>query len=626
MTKQQLILLIVLFFSAIHLNAQYDIVYPTSEAIRNQNCQKCFSAFQQKPKEVGFSIKREGSNLYFVINDKKWFQLLFSNNTDGIAVDIVDKERYDCDMVFSGGGQIRGEVLKPVYAPRLKSTLKPYEGNRFRTFVGKLPAEFMGKELEYNILFLGNKNLCNYYTIFNLPSYSFDLLDMGMYLDSIQYNDKKVAAIEEGFKIKYKTLKFEIPFQKNKSEYLPEDIKPLYDSLNLTDFNIKTIDIKAYSSIEGSLERNLELQKQRANSIANAMQSYQTPVIKTQISSSENWVEFLNDIEGTKYNDLKALNKLALKSKLVGAFSQELEPILKNHRKAIVTLALEKKDKYKKMKLGELVNTFNSELKLGNLDEASIIQNSLFNRLKYLENSPDLLQKMEIPEQLTYARYLNNRSMFKYELDDRQLLIVNNELERLLKLDPKNKRVKYNLAVLKFKIWRYNVQPVDDNKFKTEILGLKKYGIAQSLINRMLVNYHIIKSERYMRKRDYVSKDKSVAYINNNYKGVPLRDIDYFNLAQFLAYYANVDKAAVLLTNKVRSIAINEDLLFYYLNLTLINKELTQTDDYRAIMLNAINLNKAKYCNLFDSPEKDGVTFQLLEDEYLRDTYCENCK
>jgi len=489
-----------------------------------------------------------------------------------------------------------------------------------------LPAELLGKELEYNILFLGNKNLCNYYIIYNLKSYSFDLLDMGMYLDSISYGTKKVAEVAEGFKIKYKTLKFKIPFQKNKSEYVSEDIKPLYDSLNLTDFNIKTINIKAYSSIEGSLERNVELQKQRANSIAKALQSYQTPVIKTEISSSENWVEFLNDIEETQYSNLKTLSKAELKSKLVGSFSKEMEPILKNHRKAVVTLALEKKDKYKKMKPSELVNAFNVALKAGNLDEASILQNSLFNKLKYLENSPDLLQKMQIPQQLKYAKYLNNRSMFKYELNDRQLLIVNNELERLLKLDPKNARVKYNLAVLKFKIWRYNAQPVDENKFKNQILELKKYGISQTLIDRMLVNYHIIKSEQYMRKRDYANKDKSVAYINDNYKKVPLRDVDYFNLAQFLTYYANTDKAAALLTDKVRNIDVNEDLLFYYLNLTVIDKDLTQTDDYRAIMLNAVNLNKVKYCNLFDAPEKEGVTFQLLEDDYLRNTYCENCK
>ena len=109
------------------------------------------------------------------------------------------------------------------------------------------------------------------------------------------------------------------------------------------------------------------------------------------------------------------------------------------------------------------------------------------------------------------------------------------------------------------------------------------------------------------------------------YEKVPLTDFDYFSLAQFLSYYANVEAAADLLSDKARQIEVDEDLLFYYLNLTLINKELTKTDEYRTIMLNAVNLNKERYCQLFAAAENDGVTFQLLKDDYLRANYCENC-
>ena len=41
--------------------------------------------------------------------------------------------------------------------------------------------------------------------------------------------------------------------------------------------------------------------------------------------------------------------------------------------------------------------------------------------------------------------------------------------------------------------------------------------------------------------------------------------------------------AVKLLEAKAKRIDINEDLLFYYLNLTLINKELTKESDYRTI-------------------------------------------
>lgn len=621
-----ILLLILVVTTSQAQNDNYRIIFPSTELERDKACNECFSAFRQKPKEVKFSIKNESGNLYFQTNDKEWFNQLFRKPTDGLALDVVAKDIYSCDITTIENKQIIGTLLKPVYGQRLKSGLKPNGKNMFRVAVGKVPAELKGKELEYNILFLGNKTLCRYQVIYNLKAYKWDLLDMGMYLDSVSFkNQKLISEDEENVKIRYKTMKFKIPFEKNKSIYSSEDIKPVYDSLNLTDFNIKTINIKAYSSVEGSLERNIELQEERANSIANAIQSYQKPTITTTISSSENWVEFLNDIDGTQFENLKSLNKNEIKAKLVGDFSSKMEPYLKSHRKAVITLELEKKDKYKAMTSNQLVDLFNKSIGEENIEEATAIQNSIFQKLKNSQVSPDILKQLKVPMQLKFINILIKNSAIKYQLNERQIVIVRDELERLKALAPKNPKIRYNLAAIKFKIWRYKIEDVNPSKFKDEIYGLENYKIAKTLINRMMINYHIIQSENFNRKRDYKNKDISVKHIKSIYEKIPLSDFDYFSLAQFLSYYANVDAAAELLSDKARQIEVDEDLLFYYLNLTLINKELTKTDAYRAIMLNAVNLNKERYCELFNTPAKDGVTFQLLKDDYLRANYCENC-
>ena len=87
-----------------------------------------------------------------------------------------------------------------------------------------------------------------------------------------------------------------------------------------------------------------------------------------------------------------------------------------------------------------------------------------------------------------------------------------------------------------------------------------------------------------------------------------------------------MEQATALIENRVNRIDVDEDLLFYYLNLTIIDEALTQTSDYRSIMLNAFNRNKTRYCRLFNASNDGGVTFQLPEDDYLRDSYCENCE
>ena len=267
---------------------------------------------------------------------------------------------------------------------------------------------------------------------------------------------------------------------------------------------------------------------------------------------------------------------------------------------------------------------FNESVLSDKLDKALIIQNSILDRVKE-KKTLDVLATMEIPKQEKYILFLTKNSMIKYLIDMRQTLIVANELEQLEKFDAKNKRIKYNLAVLNFVIWRNNAKPVNEKTFISEILNLKKYGISQKLIDRMLVNFHIVKAEKEMRKANYKSKDLSVKFILNNYKKFKLSDYDYLSLAQFLTYYANMEKAVTLLDKKARSITVDENLLFYYLNLTIINPKFTETTEYRTIMLNAINMNKKRFCDLFTPSLEGGVTFQLLENSYLKSTYCENC-
>lgn len=608
----------------VNLQAQnyYDIIF-SQNRVQHQRCAYFNSYFKQKPKEVGFSIKRENNKLYFQVSDKNWAINLFKKSGDGIAIDVVSKNRYDCDKDVEIR-QIRGTLLKPVYAKQLVRAFKQMKGNIFNVFVGTIPENLRNSELEFNILFLNNRTLCRYQTIFNIESYPWGLLDMGVYLDSLTYATKGISNSKDKFRTRYKKLKFVIPFQKNKAEYLPEDIKPLYDSLRLTDFNIKKINIKAYSSIEGSAERNLELQEQRANSIVKSMQSFQKPDMETEISSSENWVEFLNDIKKSNYKNFRELSKKEIKQKVVGIVSTELEMYLKNHRKAVITLDLEKKDKYKEMTTEVLISTFNKYILEENIDEAVVVQNSLFEKLKD-ENSPDKLRKLNVPKQIKFLPILNKNSVFKYVLNRAYAKIAFDELKNLEKLDAKNGKIKYNITVLKFVIWRNNWENIKTADFKKEILNLKKYKIAQPLIDRMLVNFHIVKAEKNMRAKQYDAKDASLEFIIDTYENFKLSNYDYLSLAQFLTYYADIDEATYLLDDVVRTITIDEDLLYYYLNLTITNDYAVQAQDYRTIMLNAINMNKERFCKLFNSSLGGGVTFQLLENEYLRKTYCESC-
>lgn len=602
----------------------YDIVFPGKD--EDEKCKTCFQTFNQKPEDVEFSIVREKSNLYFQVNDLDWFNRLFKNAGDGLAVDIVVKDKYDCEIESVPIKEIRGFLLKPLYSGALKKKLEKTSDNIYQVNLGTIPKNLLNEEIEYNILFLSNKNLCRYYVIYDLKSYDWDLLDMGMYLDVLSFNPKRIqSSDDQSYFVRDQTLKFIVPFKRNQTTYSKADIKPIYESLRLTDFNIKSIKIKAYASIEGIVTRNKVLQEKRANSIVKALQEFQGPTIKTDVSSSENWVEFFNDIEGTKYEYLKPLTQDEIREEIAGSLSREMEPILKNHRKAVVELELKMKDKYSTLALDELLVKFNKEITKKNIEVAKDVQNSIFERIKRHPKGLSFLDKMEIPNQKEFADILNKNAAFKYMIDYTYALITYNELQELEKQAPNSAAIKYNLTSVRIKLLYWDAANVQKTDLNTQIIALKKYGIPDADISRMLVNFHIILSEYFLLQGDHSSKDNSVAYVNSNYKKFESSNNDYLNLAQYFNKYGNPNMAVDLLDSKSKTIDIDEDLLFYYLNLTLINKELTKEKSYRTIMLNAINVNKERYCKLFSSVNKGGVTFQLLENAFLRKTYCENC-
>ena len=618
-------LVLLLFLNLSFSQSTYDIILAGND--KEQQCQSCYKAFNRKPEDVTFLIKRDGRNLFFEINDKWWFDSLFQNSGDGIAIDIVLKDRYNCGIPNIPDDQIRGFLTKPIYADALKRGLRIKDNNKYQVHIGKIPDKLINYDFECNILFLGNKNLCRYYVIYDLETYEWDLLNMGMFMDGLTFNAKQIqSADEESYIVKYKKLKFTITFEKNKSNYTQADIRPIYNTLRLTDFNVKDIDIKAYSSIEGESDRNIDLQDLRAKSIIAALQAFQKPTIKTIVSTSENWVELFNDIRGTQYSYLLPLTKSEIKEKIAGKISRDMEPIFKNHRKAVIELELEKKDRYRGESIETLLNKFDEAVINKNIEEVNEVQNSIFEKIYRNESPMNIVPNMSIPYEPQYAKILIKNAAFKYMFDAKYTLVAYNELLELDKLFPGNGELKYNILALKIKLWQFKAIDIDESRLKRDINNLKDYGIESALITRMLVNFNINRATDLLERGDFDGKDESIAYINNNYKKFSLSNYDYLSLAQFFIYYNQDNNMAVtLLEDRLKNIDVDEDLIFYYLNLTLIDKGLVKDSSYRTIMLNAININRERFCELFRSHENGGVTFQLLENEFLRDTYCENC-
>ncbi|MBX9851596.1 MAG: hypothetical protein K2X86_07530, partial [Cytophagaceae bacterium] len=376
------------------------------EAETDKYCGQCATVMETMPAEVGMGfVVDDKKDVYFVFTDVDYFNKLFTTPFDGIAVDIVSKDQYACgsDNKYSGSWLYKGYLTKPVFQPELKAKKEVDKDGWVRVKLFQLPAYYHKKEIELNLIILKNKYFCWYNTFYNLESGKWGLLDTGMYMDTLTEE-----TLKEKSNLLGKRLKFEIPFAKDKYEYAAKDIKPLYDSLKLTNFDILSISIRAFSSVEGTTERNLELQKKRAESIVKALQSLQSvqfDSVKKEIIAMENWPEFYEDIIEGRYSYMNDLTKEEIKQKLNTdkALSSSLEPILKKHRKAIIILELEPKSLFKDKDPAKLKAAFDQSIANKNISEALILQREIFKRILYNEVPENYLAQLEVPAQVEFG-------------------------------------------------------------------------------------------------------------------------------------------------------------------------------------------------------------------------------
>lgn len=594
------------------------------EQAKYRACGRFLQKFNKKPPDVKFDIVTIEDNIYFHFSDLSWFKQLFKDKKDGIAIDIITRKQFPCDApnITADHSLYRGQLLEPVYRKELLENNKLKDRNELLSFAGKLPERFQDNTYEFNVLLLKDKHQCRYNTFYHLVHHKWELLKMGLFRDST----KPAGPLEEAARTG-ETYRFVIPFEKNKYHYDPGDIKPLYDSLQFNNYSIKHIKIRAYASVEGPTAHNRMLQQKRAESIVKALQTFQIDTIDKTISTAENWVEFMEDIRNTRYEYLKSLPQHKIKHKLnKEGLSEDLEFILKKHRKAVVFVKLDKKHNIAAQNLQKIRKIFDKNLRKDKLDQALKIQKAIFSGIEKHKLPRHYIDSLEIPEKTKNSTLLNNQIAFKYEqgIDSLEEAIHNyKKLNRIL--PGNNPRIRYNRCVLRLKLWKKDKSAINRKALFQDLFALKREeSINPQLTQRLIINFYIIASEYLLQEKRYGEKNRAMNYIYKHYRELELTQKDILHIAKYFAAFSKYKWAIKLLEPYAKEIDVNEDLVFYYLNLTILKDKYNTQPEYRKILLNAFNINNSRFCHLYD-PIGKGITFQLLTKKYLKEIYCENC-
>lgn len=580
----------------------------------------------QKPSEVQFGILvLENGDVYFSCNNKAWLGNILSSDSFGITSDIVSKEKYQCGSPPGDSTQMqRGFILNPVFRSDLLSHLEEVQTGAYTIKLGNTGKSYFNREVEGNLLFIENNRVLYYVKFINLDRSPFHILPMGLYTDTLIQTEPENEN-EKSFTFS-KSVQITVPFPKSRANFKPSDFSPLYEALNLKDFQIEKIEIRAYSSVEGKESFNDTLMKRRAEAMLSEIKKSQPGILRINILTAENWLEFFEKIKGTEFKNWSDLSKEDIKKRLLDKIaSEKLEGILSDERKAVVSVYLSKKTRFQELSGAQILDQFHSALGNKNLHNALFLEQEILARIRDNKLPETYLNQLEIPETSDFIPLLNEKLIFPLLYNQQSEKEALAKFKELKKLDPKNARVNYNIQALRLSLWEKENDNTGTETLLEDIENLEKLGIAQSLIKRMLINDYILRTADEMVKGDYSSKNQSLKFISDTYTHLKLNDHEIFSLAKYFSFYGRMDWAKILVSSRIDKLDIDEDLLFYFLNLEFYDPSQFRNEIFQKGVLNAININKSRFCKFFTPADQNGASIQLLEYWQLKKIYCSSC-
>lgn len=590
----------------------------------SNTCSSCNQVFSEMPYEVLFGIRMDGNNITFSMNNIEWFHKIINSPDMGITVDIVSRSRYNCNTPLKSGST-HGFVLKPIYRNELIRKADTV-GGLIIIPIGKIPAHLSNQVIEGNLVIVNGKSICQYHPAFDIERGPLELLPMGFYTDTLQQAEF-TGNSDTAASIIYTTKKnITLPFRKATATLESAELSQLRDSITSGNYSVRHIEVRAYSSVEGPEETNRLLMQKRAKAVQEAINGISPGKLSATIIPAENWIEFNRDVI-PKMPQWKTLSKTAIKRQLQNnELLAQLEPLLAAHRKAVITIWLDKNTRLSDMANDALIPAFNKSVKeRSNTDSRRILKEIA---VRVADNRlPDTyIDQLEIPAAIDYLDLLSDRAMYSYNIG---LLFedeILKEMYALRQLKPADPFLNYNICTLEILALKFHaVVPINKDQLLANIRQLAARGIHPSLVNRMLINYNIVLAELFMEQGKYEQKDVAVEYVSNAFSKLTPNDKERYSLARFFTEYGRMDLATAMIKPRVNQLDAAENIIFYFINLCFFDHESFDSEDFQNAVLNAANINRARFCQFFQPPDSGGSSFQLLEYDEIRKFNCDNC-
>jgi uncharacterized protein YkwD len=571
----------------------------------------------------------ENGKVYLKYSNLKELKRLLKKPKDGLAVDIVQREQYKPAEynIVDNNLYNKGIMSKVLYKDKLfkKNRIKPDPKAKKKIKINKLDVE-LGKfdpkitgPYELNLIVVQDGKVCKTVT--------------RSYLENGDQESNTPIGIlpapeTKGLKPPFEPrsessiINFKIPFERNKFEFKDEDIAPLVTALNEPDFIIEGLYIYAYSSIEGDSVANAKLQRKRAESVSNVLQSKQSIKVKPVVEPRDSWDLFLLENEDGKYADLVNMGKRKAIDKINSdkALLEELEPILARERFAQIIMDVtydvtgNKEQKFSTV-------SFSRALKANKENQAYKIMEYVAKKVNEKKYSPGALDSLEVPNDSRYVNLMNNKVHYRFlgngnTVDEDDYA----EIDRLYKMDPSNDILRYNRLYCAIKLDTSIGDQEAQAKVQQSIDDLYKSKIDKKYLDGLNIEWQF-KLIEVLDTTDTPAAQAAVeACINRIKSFYDLKDASWQNALKLAYVFARAKDymyASSLLEPYLNEKS-DENLVYAYISIASHLPEKFYSRMFANALSIAKNKNQERYCKLFGEPF---MSFQVLENPVIKKEY-----
>ncbi len=670
---------------------------------RSHRCKKCVMI---PDSDIRPEIR--GALVYFKSKQAKYIKQIFKSRRDGIVAEYVNFEPYHCDNPNYGtypsrrndNSSTNGYLTKPVYRHQILKDLRRQKREFRKERHGKIKLLRKQKKfseeaqeqfddwkeekfdphftealidtfpilgvdyISVNFLVIHNRKI-HYPLHFTGYCGNPGLEHQEKYVLDVFELSSEIKAQEEHHQFSFKNY-----YARGETEINDSIFQNIEDSLK--GWNIEYIQIKSFSSVEGSDSLNQKYHTLRAKAVVDGLNEYYDRKPSLSVDAAENWEMFYQQLKSARTKSLRKMNKAEIKKKLTNEkYINYWNPLLDQQRYSEITIFVDRISK-----LDTLDFVLNDLAKAGmyNLNDFS---NNKQEKVKNGITSNGALSKKDKSK----TRGKKGTESSETDKQKSKLLKEKNKVyHQYLKLKHPNEflKIRYpgtsQYEVLAYDQLNYKLSHLDTNKVKeiTELVEAFKrhdrvYKSNIAFLNREIlkVNYlhkkgikgrynpKVLKrisdlcySGAYTKKAQSLKCMYYLTYIphmdfNRNYDEVndgfdyllsyylkhpELYDetVEVIDIVDFFLFYELEESAMQILNRYLQKGRFNKYLYTQFLKIAFIHPTHKKNRDFIELLLDArANLTDQEWCDLFVG--SCNVDFQIFDDPELRSMYCETC-